>query len=158
MAGMSNDFDRMFGDLFTPATSLSKNNSFSPACDIEEFDEQYMISFDLPGLKIEEVKIDVKENELTVCGERGFEEKSGSDSKSQRYERQFGSFSRNFVLSSSVDTENIEAHFENGVLQILIPKKESLKPRPITIHNGGSKTFKKATGKKRIGAAEAIMT
>jgi HSP20 family protein len=155
LAGMSNDFDRMFGDLFTPARTLSKRNSFSPACDIEEVGDHYLISFDLPGLERQEVKVEVQKNELRVSGERNFEQKEGSDSNLQRYERQFGSFSRNFVLSNAVEAEKIEANFENGVLQIIIPKKEAVDPKAIEITSGGSKNFKKITEKKRVTNPES---
>lgn len=112
--------------------AFSRTNSFSPACEIRDEEKNYLISVDVPGLSKEELEIEVKENQLHVTGERKQKERSEKDSL-LRSERRYGRFSRAFTLPQNVNTDAIEARFENGVLEIAIPKEEKAQARKITI-------------------------
>ncbi|MFS4460777.1 Hsp20/alpha crystallin family protein [Bdellovibrio sp. HCB2-146] len=116
-----NDFD-----LLSPHSGLS---DFSPAVDIEEKDNMYLVTADLPGMKKEEIKIDLSDNVLTISGERTRESKGEG-----RYtERTHGKFMRSFTLPSRVDPDKISAQFENGVLRITLNKSEASRGRSIKI-------------------------
>lgn len=123
---LANEFDRGF----MPSTFRGGiDMDFSPAVDIEEKDGKYLVSADLPGMKKEEIKIDLEDNVLTISGERSNESKG----EGKYIERVYGKFLRSFTLPSQVEPDQIEAHFENGVLQITLPKAESARSRAIKI-------------------------
>lgn len=124
------EFFREFDRAFVPtAASRAMLADFSPAVDVEEKDDTYHISVDLPGLKKDEIKIDLHDSVLTLSGERTREVKGEG-----RYaERSYGKFQRTFTLPHQVDAEKIEAKFEDGVLYIALPKAETAKARSIKI-------------------------
>jgi HSP20 family protein len=101
---------------------------FTPLCDCDETDSNYLLNFDLPGVKNNDVKVEIKDNQLSVSGER----KSESKNK-EGYEKSYGSFYRSFTLPSNIDSDKIEAHFENGVLKVSIPKKEKSSGKQIPV-------------------------
>lgn len=107
--------------------------SIFPACDIEEFDEHYLVSADLPGVKKEDIKIEIREKLLSVSGERKC--KAGFEGKTllRRTEAAYGFFKRSFTLPSMGDADNAQAQYEDGVLKIFIPKVSSARPRKIEI-------------------------
>lgn len=112
--------------------AFSKNNSWSPATEIVDEEKAFILSMDIPGINKENLDIEVKENKLFVSGERKQlerDERSGV----VRSEKRYGKFSRVFTLPQNVNAELIEARFENGVLEIALPKEEKAQPRKITI-------------------------
>jgi HSP20 family protein len=123
--------DRVFEALFTDPFaffSLEPTSEFVPAVDIEETDTDFLLTFDLPGVKKDEVKINVVDNELIVSGERK-EETKGRGSR----ERYYGAFSRSFTLPANVDTNKVDASYENGVLRINLPKTAAQTGKQIPI-------------------------
>lgn len=110
---------------------LSHSGRYTPACEIADEEDSFHISLDIPGLKPEEIEIEVKENHLHVNGVR--KEASADKSKVLRSERKYGKFARVFTLPINVNTDNIKAHFENGVLDIHLPKEEKFTSKKITI-------------------------
>jgi len=131
-----NNFDRFFNDgFFNPASSLQSDSevSFKPAADIYEEENSFVIKTDLPGLTREDIELDLKDGILTIKGKR----KSEKEEKKENYyrkERSFGSFSRSFSLSETVNQDEIKAEFKNGVLRVELPKKEEVKPKQIEIN------------------------
>lgn len=117
------DFDHM----------LEPKQRLSPAVDITENENGYALTFDLPGLKKEDIDIEVNGNSLVVAGRRQFEDHVNRENY-RRIERQYGEFRREFTLPDNVKSEGIEANYENGVLQLVIAKTESAKPRKITLN------------------------
>lgn len=134
--GFFDDFDQLMNSFLMPVGSETHN--FKPACDIDETAEHYLVSFDLPGVKKEDINIEVKDRHLLITGERLKELK---DTKSQRYERSYGKFQRSFLLPEKVDAETVEANFEDGVLQLLIPKAKEQLGKKIEISNNKSSGF-----------------
>ncbi|KHD88441.1 MAG: HspC2 heat shock protein [Bdellovibrio sp. ArHS] len=116
-----NEFDRF------PATRGMAD--FSPAVDMEDKNDMYLVTVDLPGMKKDQIKIDLNDNILTISGERKRETKE----EGKYTERSYGRFMRSFTLPSMVSAEKIEARFEDGVLHINLPKAESSKGRSIKI-------------------------
>lgn len=120
------DFMSEFDRGMVPSKGLF---DFSPAVDFEEKDNQYLVTVDLPGIKKEDIKIDLSDNILSISGERTRESKAEG-----RYtERSYGKFSRSFSLPSQVNSENVQAAFDNGVLRITLTKSETPKGRAIKI-------------------------
>ena len=111
------------------------NREFLPSVDVEDSGDHFLLSFDLPGMKKDNVKISVQENVLTVSGERKDEREEKTKTKylSERY---YGSFSRSFTLPAGIRAENIEADYRDGVLKINIPKAAASKGREIKIGEG----------------------
>jgi len=130
----SRDFDKFineFGVGPQQAEGLNEG-TWSPKVDIYETDESYVLNAELPGLKKEDIQIDLNDNTLTLKGERKFEEKVEKDNY-VRVERSYGSFTRSFVLSDNVNPENIKATYKDGVLEVTLPKKEEAKPKEIKV-------------------------
>jgi HSP20 family protein len=90
------------------------------------------IQAELPGLKKEDVKINVREGVLTLSGEKKFSDEKRKDNY-YRIERSYGAFARSFTLPNTVDAEKIQASMKDGVLRLMIPKKPEAKEREISI-------------------------
>ena len=105
---------------------------WNPSVDVLENDDAYVFSAELPGLKKEDVKITLKENLLTISGEKKFE-KEQKDKNYFRMERNYGKFNRSFSLPTNVRAGDISADFSDGVLKITLPKAEEAKPKEISI-------------------------
>jgi len=102
---------------------------FTPRVDVAEDDKQVTFHAELPGMGKEDVKVTINDdNVLIISGEKKREEKT-EQKNYMRVERSYGSFTRSFLLPENLATENVDAKFENGVLNIAIPKKEPAKPK-----------------------------
>lgn len=112
--------------------STQPSNVIRPAIDIYETEQQFDLYIDLPGVKPEEVKLEIHEERLMVSGVRPAVVDSEGVS-SHRVERLSGPFSRSIQLPPQLDTEKIEAHFENGTLHVVMPKQAKTMPRKIEI-------------------------
>jgi len=107
-------------------------SSWMPAVDIKEESDRYVIRADVPGVDPEKIEVTMENGILTIKGERQTEKKEeGKDYK--RVERSYGSFYRRFSLPDNADADNIGAGSRNGVLELSIPKRETTKPRKITV-------------------------
>jgi HSP20 family protein len=143
--------ERVFDQLLTePFSSVLKptddliefEQEFTPPCDVIEEDTHFLLTFDLPGVKKEDVKIELRDQQLLVSGERKREIKEEVKGRLTQ-ERFYGSFLRSFVLPTHVDIEKVEANFDNGVLQISLPKTELSHAKQIPIKEGKLLTHKK---------------
>lgn len=127
--------DRFFNDTVN-STRLS---TFTPRFDVSETANGYEFQVALPGLKEEDINVDFQEGRLTISGERKFVREE-NQKKYHLVETQYGSFSRSFYLPDNVAPENIEAHFENGMLLIQVPKDEKkVQKHQIKIKSGANK-------------------
>lgn len=106
--------------------------AWSPAVDIHETEDSFVVSADLPGLKKDDIQINVEDNTLTIKGEKKFEEKVPRD-KYIRVERNYGTFVRSFSLPQNVDSAKIKATFKDGILDLTLPKREESKPKKIAV-------------------------
>jgi HSP20 family protein len=106
--------------------------SFAPAVDVYENGEKVVLKLDIPGIKEEDLDIRVENQTLTVRGERKFESEE-KEENFHRIERRYGSFYRSFSLPTTVDTENVAASYNAGVLKLELKKKSSAQPRQIKI-------------------------
>jgi HSP20 family protein len=112
---------------------------FAPPLDVRETDEAYLVMLDLPGVKAEDVSIEVSDRELTISGSRVPVETG----EAQLVERPFGSFVRTLTLPKGIDEDRIAADFEDGVLTLRIPKPEDQRPKKIAISAGDQKAITK---------------
>jgi HSP20 family protein len=108
------------------------NRAWLPPVDIQETEEAYRLTAELPGLTKEDINITLENNVLRLSGERKFEKDARKESY-HRIERTYGAFSRSFALPHQVSSEKVTASFENGVLTLTVPKAEQARPRKITI-------------------------
>jgi HSP20 family protein len=109
--------------------------AWAPALDISERKDAYLVTVELPGLKAEDLEITMEDGLLTIQGERPFAHDS-SEQQFHRVERRYGAFRRAITLPAQVMAAGIQASFEDGVLQILVPKAEEAKPKHIQVRPG----------------------
>ena len=118
--------DEIFNDVH------SREESFLPNIDIAETDQSFEIEAQLPGIKKDDITVDLENNRLTISGERKFE-KEDKNKKYHRMETQYGSFTRSFQLPDSIDQDSIKATFNDGILSISIDKSEEKAKKQIEI-------------------------
>lgn len=126
-------FDRFFNaDLFDWSTrNFSGTNTTLPAVNIEEDDEKFVVEMAAPGMKREDFKVELQNNQLRISSESKNESDEEDESKKfSRKEFSYQSFLRTFNLPDTVDTENIKAVYDAGILKLNIFKKEEAKPKP----------------------------
>lgn len=126
-------FNQTFGGFenFGFEQPLTSEN-FLPPVDISEDDHNITLQAEIPGVKQEDLNITLENNVLTISGERKFKEEEKKENF-HRIERRYGKFTRSFTLPASVNAENVNATFENGLLNITLPKREEFKAKQITI-------------------------
>jgi HSP20 family protein len=122
--------DEAFGRARMSPTSAA--SIWYPPVDILESKDSYLIRAELPGMKKEEVNLVVQEGTLTLSGERKLEEPA-SGVEYQRVERVTGKFSRSFHLPQTIKQDLIKASFQDGILEIHVPKADEAKPKQIAI-------------------------
>ena len=126
---------REFDDLFTNMAALPSENlsrsEWVPAVDISETDDQFKIDVEIPAIARDDINVSVKDGLLTVTGERKVEKET--DGKMHRVERRYGRFSRSFRLPENVDEESIAAASKDGVLSLVVAKKDNESPRNIVV-------------------------
>lgn len=127
-----NDFDQLFDNFFTPRSTETSLSSFL-ATETEETESHYRLKFDVPGVKKEDMKIELQNGVLSLSGERK-QESPAEGSRTGLRERIYGSFTRSFSLPEGVDAEGIEAKYQDGVLEVSIPKAAQAKAKAITIN------------------------
>src|SRR5438067_4365684 len=131
---------RLMDELMrSTAGNGNRVSGFTPLVDVHETEEEYLIKVDLPGVKADDVNVEVNENGLSISGTRVAEE-SG---QAQLVERPYGSFVRTLTLPQGVDSDSIEAGYQDGVLELRIPKPAEQKPKKITIGGAGKTAIEK---------------
>lgn len=128
---------RMMDELLR-GWNADRAGSFTPLLDVRESEEEYLVLVDLPGVKSEEVTIEVSDRMLSIAGSRAPVETG----EAQLSERPHGSFVRTLTLPQGVDEEKIEANYSDGVLELHVPKPVAQRPKKITIGNGTRKAIK----------------
>jgi len=109
--------------------------AFVPPVDIYEDEHSIQLKLEVPGIDEKDLDIKVENNTLTVTGERKFE-KEEKEENFHRVERRYGSFSRSFTLPNTVETDNIQADYDQGVLKIRLAKRAEAKPKQIKVNIG----------------------
>jgi HSP20 family protein len=139
---LQGEMNRLFASFFdTPTTRNGADNGVAarrwiPAMDLVETGEDFVLKADLPGMTESDVTIEIEKNVLTIAGER----KTELEEKHEGYyrlERSTGAFSRSLTLPEGIDADAVGAAFDNGVLEVRIPKPVQVQPRRVQIAVGG---------------------
>jgi HSP20 family protein len=129
---------RLLDEFFRTSGNGSRVTGFTPVLDVRETEDDYLVMVDLPGVKSQDVSIEVNEQVLTISGSR-----APVETEAQLVERPYGSFVRNLTLPKGVDSEQIKADYSDGVLALHIPKPAEIKPKKIAIGAGSLKQLEK---------------
>ncbi len=135
---LQNRLNSLFRDFNEGGDSPLTTASFVPAVDIYEDPQKVVLKLEVPGIEEKDLDIRVENHTLTVKGERKFE-KEEKEENFHRIERRYGSFYRAFTLPSTVDTENVQASYNAGVLKLELKKKAEAQPKQIKVNVGGDK-------------------
>ena len=128
---LQSDLNRVF-DTFFGWTQNDATRRWIPAMDLVEADDHLVLKADLPGLDKDDVEIEIKDNVLTVSGERKTE-RADSSNGYHRVERAYGRFSRSLSLPEGIAADQVQADFDKGVLEVRIPKPAERKPHRVQI-------------------------
>jgi HSP20 family protein len=137
MEAMHNEMNRLFSRFGGFDGEQKSGSQWMLTVDVIETQDALKLKAALPGIDPKDVNIEVNDNTLTLMAERRQEDKVEEGSY-QWIEHQYGTFSRSITLPRHVDTEKIEARYNNGMLELTVPKKESAKPRRIELQTSGS--------------------
>jgi len=118
--------------------------AWAPSLDISERKDAYLVTVELPGVQLDDLQITVEDTLLTIQGERHVPNDS-SEQQYHRIERRYGAFRRSITLPAHVMADMVEASFEDGVLQIVVPKAEEAKPKRIQVRPSGEREAIEAT-------------
>ena len=126
--------NRLFDDAGRPwrTDEPAATTSWSPSVDIFETEGEIVVKAELPGIDRKDIQLNLENNVLSLRGERKFQ-KETKDDNYHRIERSYGVFSRAFSIPATVDEERIRADYKDGVLKIVLPKKDQAKPKQIKI-------------------------
>jgi HSP20 family protein len=144
LSSLQTEMNRLFNAAFdAPTGGNGGARRWTPAMDLLETDDAFVIRADLPGLSESDVNVELEEGVLTVSGERKIEHEDKREGF-YRVERAYGSFSRSLTLPKGVDPEAVNASFDRGVLEVRVPKPEQRKPRKIEISGAEPRTIEGA--------------
>ena len=122
-----------FGGLFAKDWEAPlSTTAWNPSVDIFENDNEVVVKAELPGMNAKDIEVRLENNVLMLKGERRFE-KETKEENYHRVEREYGSFSRAFALPTPVNADKVTAEYKDGILKVVMPKKEETKPKPIKI-------------------------
>ena len=134
-------FAPLFVDFFARAGNGGRMSGLlrAPEADVVETEREIHVDLEMPGIRADEIDIGLENNILTISGEKRQERTEGDERNTWHLsERRYGQFSRSFVLPRDVDSDQIQARFEDGVLRVVIPKSEKARRRKIDVSNGSA--------------------
>ena len=145
--------NRLFRESYSPEgpEEALTTTGFAPPVDIYEDEHTITLKLEVPGIDEKDIDVRIENTTLTVHGERKIE-KEEKEENFRRVERQYGSFTRSFTLPSSVDTGQVSAHYDKGVLKLSLAKKAEAKPKQIKV-NVGTPPVNQAVPQQRSLAA-----
>jgi HSP20 family protein len=129
LSSLDDQFNRLWRGL---GEGRGRQESWLPAVDVFDQADAVVLKAELAGMDPDDIEISVEDNVLTIKGERKFEEKV-DDERYYRIERRFGSFQRSLALPQGVKAEDISASYDDGILEVRVPKAEEEKPKKITV-------------------------
>mgnify|MGYP003572331254 CR=1 FL=1 len=133
LTDLRRDLDRVFDTFWTGDQAPQNVRPWSPAIDISETPDAYLVAAELPGVEKQDVHVTVLENRLFIKGEKKQETREEKQNV-HRVERAYGAFSRSFDLPRAVEAEKITAAYKDGVLRVSVPKAEEAKPKQIEVN------------------------
>ncbi len=134
LSQMQESVDRLFNEFMNwRQTNGLSEAGFAPSCEIVEEEKDYVLKFDMPGVAKENIRVEAKDDRLTIFADRK-EEKRRDEKRRHLSEVFYGAYERTFTLPGPVEEKRIDAKLENGVLTITVPKSESTRSKQIPIH------------------------
>jgi HSP20 family protein len=153
---LQNQMNRLFVDNFSPTQGQEgdflTSGSFIPPVDVYEDEHNVTLKFEVPGIDEKDLDIKIENNTLTVRGERKFSSEE-KEENFHRIERRYGSFVRSFTLPTTVNSDDVHAGYNNGVLEITLGKRAEAKPKQIKVSTSTS-TSTSTTPSKTIEAGK----
>jgi HSP20 family protein len=142
MQDRMNRMNRLFRESYSPEgpEEALTTSSYAPPVDIYEDEHNITLKLEVPGIDEKDIDVRIENTTLTVHGERKIE-KEEREENFRRVERQYGEFTRSFTLPSSVDPDQVTAHYDKGVLKINLAKKAEAKPKQIKVNVGSEKAL-----------------
>jgi HSP20 family protein len=138
LASLQEQVNRLFEGNFSHDRDQSTLTAWSPSVDVYETENELVIKADLPEVVEKDIDVRVENNMLTIRGERKLEQKVKEENY-LRMERSYGFFTRSFSLPNTVNTEQIQAHYSDGVLTVTLPKRAESKPKQVKINVSNGK-------------------
>lgn len=132
----------LLADFFPAFTGTRMDDLMrTPSADVVETDNEVRVDLELPGMRAEDIEVDLESNVLTISGHKREEREEREDEGRTWHlsERRYGRFSRSFVLPREVEQDRIEARFHHGVLHVTVPKSERARRRRIEVQAGGNR-------------------
>src|SRR6266853_2021767 len=131
LASFRDEINRLF-DTGLPARDTALFSAWSPALDLYDEKDRFLVSLELPGMKKEDISLSFQDGVLTVSGERKHE-REGKEGETFRSERYSGKFQRSVSLPAGVDASKVKASYKDGILHVELPKSEEAKPKQIEV-------------------------
>ena len=132
------DFDDIFEGFFRPMRVFEEapQRGLPPPVDVSENDNEYIVRAELPGVKKEDINVTLEDGVLTISGESKSETEEKKGGRVIRQERRYGKYMRSLRLGTQVDEHKTKAKYKDGVLDLVLPKAESVKPKRIAVDVG----------------------
>ena len=134
---LAREVDSLVQNIFDPDDRTQPGVKFTPFANLAETEKGYELTLDLPGVDPAEVSVELNDDQLIVSGERKSEE-TEEGKTFHRVERRYGKFRRALTIPAPVNEDAITAAYQDGVLTVLLPKSEKVKPKKISINVTGS--------------------
>lgn len=132
---LDEDFDQMVERFFRPLRSFDERAGWDliPAVDVSEDDEHFVVRAELPGVKKEDIDVTLEGGVLTITAEHKAEQEKKEGERYIRQERRYGKYMRSLRLGAEIDESKIKATYKDGVLELMLPKSETMKPKRIAV-------------------------
>lgn len=129
------DFGDLFGGFMRPTRWLEEATSedLVPAMDVAERDHEYVVRAEMPGVKKDDININLENDVLTITAETRSETEEKEGDRILRQERRYGKYTRSLRLGEQVDEKKVKATYKDGVLELVLPKAEAVKPKKINV-------------------------
>jgi HSP20 family protein len=134
-----NDIDELFEGFFRPmrwADEETASQGLAPALDVVERNGEFVVKAELPGVKKEDIDVSVENGLLTITAESKSEHEEKEGDRIIRQERRYGRYVRSLRLGKAVDEKQVKASYKDGVLELVLPKAEEVKPKKISVNVG----------------------
>jgi HSP20 family protein len=132
LAALQSEMNRTFDTYAQRTVDSETNATWAPLVDVIEDENNFIIHAELPGLSKDDVELHLENRTLTIRGERKLEKSYGPENYHQK-ERYYGRFARSFTLPTTIDQDKIGASFKDGMLEVVLPKADEIKPKMIPV-------------------------